>query len=379
MKLSLAPDRGQKAVAALPLITITGETYLTDFARMQPGCKFGVAMAAEKAQKTDLPSSQSVPSDLDLSGPVIIGTRGSPLALAQAHETRQRLLAAHGAEHGGLLTEDDIKIEVISTAGDRIQDKALRDFGGKGLFTKEIEEALADGRIDLAVHSMKDVQTQLPEGLHIAATLPREDVRDAFISPKAARLEELVAGAVVGTASLRRQAQVKLKRPDLEVVTFRGSVQTRLEKLERGEVDATFLAVAGLNRLGLTHVVTSRIEPDVMLPAVAQGAIGIECRMGDARVEALLQPLNCTETALRVGAERAFLARLDGSCRTPIAALARLEAGQLTLEGEILAPDGSRAFHDQVSGDAADGAALGVELAERLIEAAGPDFLAAMV
>lgn len=355
---------------------------------MQPGCKFGVAMAAEKAQKTDLPSSQSVPSDLDLSGPVIIGTRGSPLALAQAHETRKRLLAAHGvervaeehgAENGGVLTEDDIKIEVISTAGDRIQDKALRDFGGKGLFTKEIEEALADGRIDLAVHSMKDVQTQLPEGLHIAATLPREDVRDAFISPKAARLEELAAGAVVGTASLRRQAQVKLKRPDLEVVTFRGSVQTRLEKLERGEVDATFLAVAGLNRLGLTDVVTSRIEPDVMLPAVAQGAIGIECRMGDARVEALLQPLNCAETALRVGAERAFLARLDGSCRTPIAALARLEAGQMTLEGQILAPDGSRAFYDQVSGDAADGAALGVELAERLIEAAGPEFLAAMV
>ena len=308
-----------------------------------------------------------------------IGTRGSPLALAQAHETRDRLLAVHGEAAGGPLREDMIVIEVISTEGDRIQDRALREFGGKGLFTKEIEAALFAGEIDLAVHSMKDVQTSLPEGLHIAATLPREDVRDAFMSLAADHLDGLPQGAVVGTSSLRRQAQVKLRRPDLHVVTFRGSVQTRLKKLASGDVDATFLAVAGLNRLGLAEQITAAIEPDVMLPAVAQGAIGIECRVGDKRIETLLQPLTDVATEIRVMAERAFLKRLDGSCRTPIAGLAQLDGEALRFRGEILAPDGSRHFYTEQNGTRAEAEAIGVAAAERLIEEAGADFLAAMV
>jgi hydroxymethylbilane synthase len=316
---------------------------------------------------------------MDVQKSIKIGTRGSPLALAQAHETKDRLLAAHGTEAGGALSEDNIEIEIFTTAGDRIQDKSLRTFGGKGLFTKEIEDALLEGRIDLAVHSMKDVQTVLPEGLHIAAILPREDVRDAFISPKAGRIDDLPEGAVVGTASLRRQAQVKWFRPDLEVVTFRGSVQTRLEKLRKGEVDATFLAVAGLNRLGLSSEVTSFVEPDVMLPAVAQGAIGIECREGDDLIEALLAPLNSEATRICVDAERAFLRRLDGSCRTPIAALAQLDEDRLYLQGQVLAPDGGQEYSGEASRPMAENIDLGIEVAERLIKEAGEEFLAALV
>lgn len=308
-----------------------------------------------------------------------IGTRGSPLALAQAHETRDRLLAVHGEAAGGPLRDDMIVIEVISTEGDRIQDRALREFGGKGLFTKEIEAALFAGEIDLAVHSMKDVQTSLPEGLHIAATLPREDVRDAFMSLTTDHLDGLPQGAVVGTSSLRRQAQVKLRRPDLHVVTFRGSVQTRLKKLASGDVDATFLAVAGLNRLGLAEQITAAIEPDVMLPAVAQGAIGIECRVGDKRIENLLQPLTDVATEICVHAERAFLKRLDGSCRTPIAGLAQLDGEALRFRGEILAPDGGSHFYTEQSGTTAEAEAIGVAAAERLIKEAGAEFLAAMV
>lgn len=308
-----------------------------------------------------------------------IGTRGSPLALAQAHETRERLLNAHGIEAGGTLVAEDFDIEIISTAGDRIKEKPLRDFGGKGLFTKEIEDALLDERIDLAVHSMKDVQTVLPEGLHIAVMLPREDVRDAFISVKFGRLDDLPQGAVVGTSSLRRQAQVKAFRPDIEVVTFRGSVQTRLEKLKRGEVDATFLAAAGLNRLRLTAEISSLVEPDIMLPAVSQGAIGIECRQGDRRIEALLEPLNSITTRQCVETERAFLRRLDGSCRTPIAALAQLDDDRIILHGQILAPDGSQEFSAEATALIAENHMLGVEVAERLIEEAGADFLAALI
>lgn len=302
-----------------------------------------------------------------------IGTRGSPLALAQAYEVRDRLMVAHG------LTQDAIEIHIISTEGDRIQDKALREFGGKGLFTKEIEAALIDKSIDLAVHSMKDVQTQLPDGLHITAILPREDVRDGFISNTVSSFEDLPHGAVVGTSSLRRQAQVKDRRPDLEVVTFRGSVQTRLEKLERGDVAATFLAVAGLNRLGLQEKLTAAIEPEVMLPAVAQGAIGLECRQGDERIEALLAPLNDEETQICVTAERAFLRQLDGSCRTPIAALAILDGDALSFRGQILAPDGSVAYFDQREGLKADHVEIGLACARSLIEAAGPEFLEMLV
>ena len=302
-----------------------------------------------------------------------IGTRGSPLALAQAYETRKRLMDAHGLE------EELIEIKVISTEGDRIQDKALRDFGGKGLFTKEIEEALLDGSIDLAVHSMKDVQTQLIDELRITAHLPREDVRDGFISRDVSHIDELPQGAVVGTSSLRRQAQVKKRRPDLDVVTFRGSVQTRLEKLERGDVAATFLAVAGLKRLGLTNELTTPIETDVMLPAVAQGAIGIECRTGDERVESLVSVLNDKETEICVTAERAFLRKLDGSCRTPIAALAEINGDKIHFRGEILAHNGERSFFESREGSIEKAIEIGIESAESMIEQAGAEFMASLV
>ena len=299
--------------------------------------------------------------------PLRIGTRGSPLALAQAHETRARLAAAHPELAGA----DAIEILVIKTTGDRIQDRTLAEAGGKGLFTKEIEEALAEGAIDLAVHSMKDVPTWLPEGLEISCLLPRVDARDAWFSASGAGLDQLPAGAVVGTASLRRQAQVLARRPDIKVIPLRGNVGTRLAKLAAGEVAATLLALAGLTRLGLTEGITAILEPEVMLPAVAQGAIGIECRSADDATLALLAPLNCAATAARVVAERALLAVLDGSCRTPIAAHARLDGdGGLGLDALVLRPDGSESFSASRSGRAADaaalGRALGLELKARL-------------
>ncbi len=246
-----------------------------------------------------------------------IGTRGSPLALAQAHEVRRRLAKAHG------LPESEFDVVPITTSGDRIQNRPLSEAGGKGLFTKEIEEALLGGSIDLAVHSAKDMPTILPDGLVIAAYLPREDVRDAFISPRHASLDALPAGATVGTSSLRRQAQVLRGHPHLRVAGLRGNVETRLRKLEAGDADATLLACAGLNRLGLQHRITAPIDTGIMLPAVAQGAIAIEIRAADEATAALLGAINHQETALCVTAERAFLARLDGSCRTPLAGLAR--------------------------------------------------------
>ncbi len=287
-----------------------------------------------------------------------IGTRGSPLALAQAEETRTRLaildpaLAAAGA----------VEVVVIRTTGDRIQDRTLADAGGKGLFTKEIEEALIEGRIDIAVHSMKDVPTWLPDGLEIACLLPREDPRDAFFSPVAGDPDQLPAGAVVGTASLRRQAQILARRPDLRVVPIRGNVETRLRKLAAGEVDATLLALAGLKRLGLTAAITAILDPAAMLPAVAQGAIGLETRIGDARIASLLAPLNCPATQARVSAERAALEVLDGSCRTPIAALATLAPGdQLDLDLLVARPDGAAVFRLARRGPAAESRRLGRE------------------
>ena len=301
-----------------------------------------------------------------------IGTRGSPLALVQAEETRRRLLAAHPE-----LDPAEVALEVIRTTGDREQGRPLAEIGGKGLFTKEIEEALLDGRVDLAVHSMKDVPTVLPAGLAIDCLLPREDPRDAFISEKAARLGELPEGAVVGSASLRRKAQVLAARPDLSVVSLRGNVDTRLRKLRQGEIDATLLARAGLRRLGRLDRVTSVMEVSEMLPAVAQGAIGIERRHGDDRVAALLAPLNHADTATCIGAERAFLAALDGSCRTPIAALAELdESGHLSFRGLLLEPDGSRVFEAQRAGPAAAAEAMGRDAGEELRRAAGPEFFA---
>lgn len=302
--------------------------------------------------------------------PLRIGTRGSPLALAQAHETRDRLAAAHPE----LAAPGMIEIVVFKTTGDRILDRTLAEAGGKGLFTKELEEALLDGRADLAVHSMKDVPTWLPEGLEIACLLPREDPRDAFFSRTGAGLDALPAGSVVGTAGLRRQAQILERRPDLTVVPLRGNVQTRLSKLEAGEVDATLLALAGLRRLGMSHLLTAVFEPDEMLPAVAQGAIGIEIRSADARTRGYVQALHCAGTAARVTAERALLAALDGSCRTPIAALARLDGDTLALDAKVLSTDGRQVFRARRSGPAADGAAMGADAGAEIKAQLPPGF-----
>jgi len=301
-----------------------------------------------------------------------IGTRGSPLALAQAREVADRLAAAHG------LGADVCELVVIKTSGDRITDRPLMEEGGKALFTKEIEEALQAGHIDLAVHSMKDMPTVLPHGLAIGATLKREDPRDAFISHRYSALSELPSGAVVGTSSLRRQAQVLRRRPDVKVVPFRGNVETRLRKLEEGSADATFLACAGLNRLGLAQHIRAPMDTDVMLPAVAQGAIGVEIRADDANTAQLVAPLNDAATALCVATERAFLARLDGSCRTPIAGLAELGDGALRFRGEILTPDGTGCYTAERAGAAQGALRLGEEAARELLERAGPDFFGAI-
>ena len=300
--------------------------------------------------------------------PLKIGTRGSPLALAQAHETRDRLAAAFD------LPGEAFEIVTILTTGDRVQDRALKELGGKGLFTREIEADLLGGRIDIAVHSMKDMPVLQPEGLVLDCYLPREDVRDAFVSPAARGLAELPEGAVVGTSSLRRRAQLLHRRPDLQVVEFRGNVQTRLRKLADGVAVCTFLAMAGLNRLGRTDVPATPIAPDDMLPAIAQGAIGIERRLDDARVAGMLAAIHDAATAERLAAERALLAALDGSCETPIAGLAEVTGGTLRLRGQVLRPDGSEAISDDRTCPVADGAALGREMAADLLERAGPGF-----
>jgi hydroxymethylbilane synthase len=299
--------------------------------------------------------------------PLKIGTRGSPLAVAQAHETRGRLMAAFG------LPEAAFEIVVIKVTGDMVQDRALKEIGGKGLFTREIEEALAAGAIDIAVHSMKDMPVDQPTGLVIDCHLPREDVRDAFVSTVATGLMDLPQGALIGSSSLRRRAQVLVRRPDLQVVEFRGNVQTRMRKLGEGVAAATYLAMAGLNRLGLS-VAQRPVEPEEMLPAVAQGAIGVERRAADARVGAMLAALHDRDTGLRLAAERAFLARLDGSCQTPIAGLAVLQGSDLWLRGEILRPDGSQSVSGDLRGAAGDGAALGRALADELLGRAGSGF-----
>ena len=292
--------------------------------------------------------------------PLNIGTRGSPLALAQAYETRSRLMAAFD------LPEDAFNIIVIKTTGDIVQDRALREIGGKGLFTKEIEEALLDGSIDIAVHSMKDMPVLQPEGLILDTYLPREDVRDAFVSLQYSAIADLPQGAVVGSSSLRRRAQLLARRPDLEVVEFRGNVQTRLRKLNEGVAVATFLAMAGLNRLGNDEVPKAPISPEDMLPAVAQGAIGIERRIADGRAAEMLAAIHHEPTGQKLAAERAFLAALDGSCQTPIAGLATLDGDTITLQGEILRPDGSEVLTETGTAPIADGAKLGRELGEAL-------------
>lgn len=296
-----------------------------------------------------------------------IGTRGSPLALAQARELRARLIASGiAAEH--------IEVRIIRTSGDAIQDRPLAEAGGKGLFTKEIEEALLRGDIDLAVHSAKDMPTQLPDGLVLAAALPREDVRDVLICRSAKNLQDLPAGAVVGTASLRRQAQVKRLRPDLSVINFRGNVETRLRKIAEGQADATLLALAGLKRLGLTETATCILSTDDFLPAVGQGVIVIETRADDARTRAALAAINDDTAATALAAERAFLAVLDGSCRTPIAGHATIDAGRLSFRGLIARPDGSQVLETARAGAPADAAVLGADAGRELRDRAGPGF-----
>ena len=305
--------------------------------------------------------------------PLKIGTRGSPLALAQAYETRVRLAEAFDLPH------EAFEIVVIKTTGDDAaliaKDKPLKELGGKGLFTKEIEEQLLDGSIDIAVHSMKDMPTLQPRGLLLETYLPREDVRDAFVCLKYKSLADVPEGAVMGSSSLRRRAQLAVKRPDLMLSEFRGNVQTRLKKLEEGVADATFLAMAGLTRLGMIgQVPATPVEVTDMLPAVAQGAIGIERRGDDRPVADMLAAIHHEETGQRLAAERAFLAALDGSCETPLAGLAELDGNTLRLRGEVLRPDGSEAINDDQSAPLEDGPELGREMAAKLLEQAGKGF-----
>jgi hydroxymethylbilane synthase len=302
------------------------------------------------------------------SRPLRIGTRGSPMALFQAGLVRDLLVAAHPALAGA------VALAAIRTTGDRVVTRRLAEIGGKGLFTKEIEEALFDGRIDLAVHSLKDMETVLPQGLVIGCVLRRDDPRDALVSQSGLGLAALPPGARIGTSSLRRRAQLLRRRGDLAIVPLRGNVGTRLKKLAAGEVDALVLALCGLERLGKAAATSEILEPAVMLPAVGQGALAIECRAADAAVLRLLAPLNDAESAACVAAERAMLAALDGSCRTPIAGLATLAGDRLALDALLLSPDGAAERRGRTAGPVGDAAALGAALGEELRRGAGARF-----
>ncbi|PWB79952.1 MAG: hydroxymethylbilane synthase [Methylocystaceae bacterium] len=290
-----------------------------------------------------------------------IGTRGSPLALAQTRQVRSLLAAALSVR------EESLPIEIIRTTGDAIQDRPLSESGGKGLFTRELDTALIEGAIDLAVHSSKDLPTHLPPEITIAGYLPREDVRDAWIGRNGATLDALAKGAVVGTASLRRGAQVKRLRPDLSVTLLRGNVETRLRKVESGEVDGTLLALAGLKRLGLESHATAILSIDDFLPAAGQGAIAITKRVGDNRVRDALAPIVDAATGAALAAERAFLTVLDGSCRTPIAAHAKLDGAELVFHGLVLRADGSEVFEARRRGPAVDAALIGDDAANEIL------------
>lgn len=290
------------------------------------------------------------------------------LALAQAQLTQRLLAEAHG------VAPERIEIRVITTSGDRLTDRPLSEAGGKGLFSREIEAALAAGEVDLGVHSSKDLASFLPDGMMLAAFLEREDVRDAFVSLKYGSVDGLPQGAKLGSSSIRRAAQMLRVRPDLEVVQFRGNVDTRLQKLEAGIADATLLAVAGLNRLGKQDKITAYLDPLEFLPAPAQGAIGIEIRESDSRTAELVAVLNHAPTATTIAAERALLATLDGSCRTPIGAFTELNGVSCRLTAEILSPDGREFYRGSVEGAAADAAKLGTQLGATLLEQAGPEF-----
>ena len=299
--------------------------------------------------------------------PLKIGTRGSPLALAQAYETKERLMKLHD------LGDDAFEICVINTMGDKIQDRALSEIGGKGLFTKEIEEGLLSGQIDIAVHSMKDMPTELPKNLEISVFLEREDPRDSFISDDYSTIEDLPSGSVVGTSSLRRKAQLLAFRSDLKVIEFRGNVQTRLRKLKEKVADATFLACAGLNRLLMQDLIKP-VPIKQMLPAVAQGVIGIENTIGNKNIFDLIEPLNHKKTAIQMTVERSFLAVLDGSCRTPIGGHAIIREEEVFFHGEILKPDGSIVHKDVWSGPISDSKMIGETAGQILKEKGGKNF-----
>ena len=302
---------------------------------------------------------------------LVIGTRGSPLALAQAHETQTRLMRALGIE------ADALPIQVIKVMGDAIQDRPLSEAGGMGLFTKEIDIAQLEGAVDIAVHSAKDLPNELPEGLCIAGYLPREDVRDAFISPLGPRIQDLPQGTRVGSASLRRQAMIRRLRPDLDVALMRGNVNTRLAKLERGEYGATLLALAGLKRLGLEHHVTTVLDTDEFLPAVGQGAIAITTRVGDERAREAASGIIDEATGIALAAERAFLRVLDGSCRTPIAGYARVTGGKVSFRGMVLRPDGSQSVETAATGTSGDAGRLGTEAGHEVRDRIPPGFFTA--
>jgi hydroxymethylbilane synthase len=292
------------------------------------------------------------------------------MALRQAALVRDRLVSLHPE----LGTKGALPIVTVRTTGDRVQDRLLSEIGGKGLFTKEIEEALVAGHADLAVHSSKDMETRLPEGLAIGCVLPRDDPRDALVARPAQRLADLPPGARIGTASLRRRAQLLRRRPDLAVEPIRGNVGTRLKKLADGEFDAIVLALCGLERLGEAHLASEILPCEVMLPAVGQGALAIECRAADAALRRLLAPLHDAQAAACVGAERAMLAALDGSCRTPIAGLATLDGDRLTLDALLLTPDGSGEIRGRETGAIGDGEAIGAALGRELRRRAGADY-----
>jgi hydroxymethylbilane synthase len=298
-----------------------------------------------------------------------IGTRGSPLAMAQTREVRRRLAQAHHRD------EETIEIVIIRTTGDMIQDRPLSEAGGKGLFTKELDLALLESRVDICVHSSKDLPTLLPDGIALAGFLPREDVRDALISAKAKSLKDLPQGATLGTASLRRAAQVKRLRPDINVTLLRGNVETRLRKAESGEVDATLLALAGLKRLGLAHRVTALLDIDDFLPAVGQGAIAIAARADDHTTMVELGAILDADTGYALATERAFLTVLDGSCRTPIAGHARVANGKVSFRGVVLRTDGSEAFEIEETAALADAAAMGARAGHALRDKLAPDVL----
>lgn len=291
---------------------------------------------------------------------VRIATRKSPLALWQAEYVRDRLLEAHP----GL----QVELLKMTTQGDKILDSPLAKIGGKGLFVKELEQGMLEGHADIAVHSMKDVPAEFPPGLHLAVVCEREDARDAFVSNTYASLNDLPQGARVGTSSLRRQCQLNEKRPDLNILTLRGNVNTRLAKLDAGEYDAIILASAGLLRLGMAERITEYLDTRVSLPAVGQGAVGIECREDDARIHALLAPLNDAPTHIRVTAERAMNRRLEGGCQVPIAGYAVLDGGNLTLRGLVGRPDGSEVVRGEVSGPQQEAEKLGITLADDLLK-----------